>query len=458
MFWRTSKHRSVSTEQKTTRNVFYGDLTVKSNGTSGSTLHHPHSIEEAIAQRARDDPRWSLVQRVLESEHFRGSNRLREFLLYIAECAIRDAPEDTTEQQIGINVFARAPGYNCSEDSIVRTHARTLRQKLATYFATEGLDEPTVIEVPKGHYLPIFHPRPVAEKAGLIGASPLSKTFPAVEPPAEQIRSRKLFRRGGTIVAAIMAIVLFLVSGILIGYTLERRATEPRSAVDALWAPFFAGNPPLVIYSNELFLGDSKTGLRYPPADMRFDQPPEHSVDHYTGIGEVAAVFELTKLFDSRRSSFILKRSLLVAWDEAKLRNLIFIGSTAENPSLRVLPTTTDFTIMSGPDYAGVINHHPAPGEPALFSRPEHPLTKDYAIIALLPAVEPGRQMLILSGLTTLGTQAAVEFVCRPESVTELLKAGSFPKDHIRPFEAVLEVTLGGGVPLQTKLISIRTH
>ncbi len=83
---------------------------------------------------------------------------MREFLRYIADCAIKEAPESATEQQIGVHVFHRPPGYNSSEDSIVRTHARLLRQKLAEYFSTEGAAEPTIIEVPKGHYLPIFRP------------------------------------------------------------------------------------------------------------------------------------------------------------------------------------------------------------------------------------------------------------------------------------------------------------
>ncbi|HXP10956.1 MAG TPA: hypothetical protein VN828_20795, partial [Acidobacteriaceae bacterium] len=95
----------------------------------------------------------------MASNLFRGSLRLREFLLYIANCALTESPEAATEQQIGVHVFQRAPGYNSSEDSIVRTHARLLRQKLAEYFSTEGAAEPLIIEVPKGHYLPIFRAR-----------------------------------------------------------------------------------------------------------------------------------------------------------------------------------------------------------------------------------------------------------------------------------------------------------
>jgi len=100
-----------------------------------------------------------LIERVISSSQFRSSLRLREFLLYIAECALKGTPEAATEQQIGVHVFHRPPGYNSSEDSIVRTHARLLRQRLAEYFSTEGAAEPTIIEVPKGHYLPTFRLR-----------------------------------------------------------------------------------------------------------------------------------------------------------------------------------------------------------------------------------------------------------------------------------------------------------
>ncbi len=106
------------------------------------------------------DPRWSLVLRVASSRSFKSSPRLRDLLLYVAECAIRDAPEDATEQQIGMKVFGRPPGYNSSEDSIVRSNARLLRQKLAAYFETEGADEEFRIDVPKGHYLLVFTSRP----------------------------------------------------------------------------------------------------------------------------------------------------------------------------------------------------------------------------------------------------------------------------------------------------------
>jgi hypothetical protein len=153
----------------------------------------------------------------------------------------------------------------------------------------------------------------------------------------------------------------------------------------------------------------------------------------------------------------VLKRSPLVTWDEARSRNLIFIGSVAENASLKLLPSTQDFTLTATPDAAGIVNHHPRQGEPQVYLRPEHPLTKDYAIVALLPGVQPDHKMFVFSGLTTLGTQAAMEYALEPDIAAELMRQVSFEK-QIHNFEALLEVNIQGGVPLQPRLVSIRVH
>jgi len=401
-----------------------------------------------ISSAVQGDTRWVLIERIAASRHLKSSPRLRDFLFYVADCAIREAPEEATEQQIGIRVFQRHPGYNSSEDSIVRTHARLLRQKLAAYFAEEGIGEKFIVDIPKGHYVPVFHPRSEAAAgvADIKSAPVIVKPFPLDHKPPQKW------------IAALLLLPILVACGFL-GWRLWVRSAAPQSAVERFWKPFFTDDPPLVTYSNAVFVGDSTNGLRYArPQDQETLQATANFVDTYTGIGELASVYALTTLFDAHQAHFILKRSLLMTWDEAKAKNLIFIGSIAENPSLRVLQSTTDFTLTAEPDFAGFINHHPKPGEPAVYSRPEHPLTRDYAVLALLPGVQPGKRMLIFSGLTTFGTQAAVDYVCRPDSTADLLKQITGPKGEIRPFEALLETTIGGGVPLQTRLVTIRVH
>jgi hypothetical protein len=430
-------------------NVVYGEITVKTRPT-GSALPVPEAENRPIHKS--NDPKAALIERVISSTQFRSSLRLREFLLYIADCALKETPEAATEQQIGVHVFGRLPGYNSSEDSIVRTHARLLRQKLAEYFNTEGVDEPLILEVPKGHYLPIFRARESAPPQVPFAVPP--EPAPAL-PPAPLPQTP---RGWNPLIGGIALGVLLALLG-LGAFLLARPAkwtAVAKTPVEVFWAPFFNGDPPIVIYSNARFLGDSKTGLRYAPSGV--DPAGQPLVDNYTGIGELASVYELTRLFDDHHADFVLKRSLLVTWDEAKQRNLIFIGSTAENPSLKALPSLADFTLVAKQDSAGFVNLHPLPGEPALFSRPEHPLTMDYAVIALVPGVEAGKHTLMFSGLTTLGTQAAVEFAARKDTLGELFKAVPRVNGEMRPFEAVLAVTLEGGVPLQSKLVSVHVH
>ena len=396
-----------------------------------------------------------LIERVVASSQFKGSLRLREVLYYIAGCALKDTPEAATEQQIGVHVFDRAPGYNSSEDSIVRTHARLLRQKLAEFFSTEGVAEPIIIEVPKGHYLPVFRPRDAEPR--LVGPATSPEVVPSAPPDAPPARNHVSRQKSAFLRLAFGLVMVLALAGS--GFLLAKHWSRPvpnKTDIEAFWAPFLSGDPPVVIYSNTRFVGDSKTGLRYaPPGGIAANQPV---VDHYTGIGELAAVYELTRLFDAQRATFILKRSQLVTWDEAKSRNLMFLGSPAENPSLNTLPSLADFTMVADASSAGFANNHPRPGEPSLYSRPEHPLTMDYAVIALVPGMQSGKHTLIFSGLTTLGTQGAVEYATRKETVAELVKQITTPTGEIRPFEALLAIPLEGGVPLQGKLLSIRVH
>jgi len=415
--------------------------------------------EQKIDALMLSDPRWALLERIATSQHLKSSLRLREFLFYIAECAIREAPGDATEQQIGIRVFGRSPGYNSSEDSIVRTHARLLRQKLALYFAEEGLAEEVVVDIPKGHYLPVFHPRTIKQVATETATEPHVIEAHTPHEGSPDLDGRHVHRFNKKNLWAIASALPILIAIAGLTWRSWNGTVATSSAVETFWRPFFGENASLVIYSNAWFAGDSTSGLRYaPPQTSVSDVETGAYVDTYTGIGELASVYDLTKLFDAHKAAFTLKRSLLVTWDEAKSRNLVFIGSRAENPSLRVLQPTADFTMEASPDSAGVVNHHPKLGEPTLYSRPEHPLTDDYAILALSAGVEPGKRILVFSGLTTFGTQAAVEYVCNPDTTAELLKQITGPKGEIRPFEAVLHTTIGGGVPLQTRLVTIRVH
>jgi hypothetical protein len=176
------------------------------------------------------------------------------------------------------------------------------------------------------------------------------------------------------------------------------------------------------------------------------------------------AVHELDRLFVLVNQQLRVKRGSLFSLDDAKNNDLIFVGSPAENLTLLDIPGTQEFVFQrvgSGPrkgDLA-VLNMHPQPGEPQMFlgSVPTQPTTEDYAVIALVPGIDPARSVLILAGTTTFGTQAAAEYVCRPDSLAELLRQLGVSKvGELKPFEALLHVKVAHGVPVITNLVAVR--
>ena len=63
------------------------------------------------------------------------------------------------EYSIGLEVFQRGVSYDPRSDAVVRVQATLLRKKLAAYYAEEGVNDPIILDLPKGHYVASFHVR-----------------------------------------------------------------------------------------------------------------------------------------------------------------------------------------------------------------------------------------------------------------------------------------------------------
>jgi hypothetical protein len=102
---------------------------------------------------------WKAVDRIRRSRAMSGCQRLAQLLTFVVDTTLRGEADHLKETTIGVSVFGRNPDYDPKVDTIVRSQAWRLRAKLKKYYMTEGLHDPIVIEVPKGHYVPVFHVR-----------------------------------------------------------------------------------------------------------------------------------------------------------------------------------------------------------------------------------------------------------------------------------------------------------
>jgi hypothetical protein len=397
------------------------------------------------------------IEKLTNSHSLRGSESLCRLLRYLAEHSLAHPPSTVKEYQIATEVFGRSADFDPQGDSTVRVQAGRLRIKLTEYYASEGVDDQILVELPKGSYALSF-----------LARTPGSPSGHSFAPRAVGDRRRPVApsASGWKVAVGVLSVLLIVALTAMTIATLrgknqvESRPPVPRE-FQIFWDRFVSGpEEPWVIFSNGAFVGRPETGMRY------FNAASDaHAVilDHYTGVGEVLAVHELDRVFLLLNHQLRVKRGTLFSLDDAKNNDLIFVGSPAENLTLREISGTQEFVfrqLESGPrkgDLA-VINVHPQPGEPTtvLASLPHHPTTEDYAVISLAPGLDPERSVLILAGTTTMGTQAAAEYVSRPDSLAELLRRLGVSKlGDLKPFEALLRVKVTHGVPVMTDLVAV---
>src|SRR6478672_10683552 len=95
----------------------------------------PPDIQEAeLVLAAADAMPAGIVRdqlaRLLASPLFNRSDRYPAFLTYVVESVLRDPAQRIKEQEVGIEVFGRSPGYDTDRDHIVRSTAVEIRKRL----------------------------------------------------------------------------------------------------------------------------------------------------------------------------------------------------------------------------------------------------------------------------------------------------------------------------------------
>jgi len=404
------------------------------------------------------------IDRLVASHTLHGSESLCKLLRYLGRQAVEHPGVPVKEYQIATEVFGRQADFDPQLDSMVRVQAGRLRGKLAEYYNAEGAADHLVIEIPKGSYAIAVHERPgmAAPPNGAVGGALSAARRGASDTAARTNRTARAL-------SLALAVALAAVGWLL--WTRREPPVSPASVsaaaivpapIEIFWKGFVRGpEEPWVIFSNARFVGRPDTGMRYYDAAKDGNAP---ILDHYTGVGEVLAVHNLDRVFDSLHQSLRVKRGSLFSLDDAQNNDLIFIGSPSENLTLLDIPSTREFVFQKVGAGARsgnmeIINTKPQQGESALYlaSPSNVPMTEDYALVALEKAINPEHYELILAGTTTIGTQAAVEYVTRENYLHDLLNGMNVRKPaELKPFEAVIQVKVAKGVPVESSLVALR--
>jgi hypothetical protein len=398
-------------------------------------------------------PHWLLVQRIVVSPQFVRSTRLKSFLIYVTRCALMDRTGEVTEQQIGIHVFGRPADYHAGDDNIVRSQARFLRTKLAEYFdSPQGREEPLILTIPKGSYLPSFAP-----------ATP--------EPAAATVVKR---RPGIYVAAALLCLVL------AVAWRLAGVASAPRDS--SIWPRIFDGRQTTTIVASDYIFsmvqeaaGRSLTLDEYLSSDYfnrvaRLDAAsgldrlfPNIEQRHYTGFENVTGVARLMGLKQAQSTRTVVRFARDLSMRDVDSGNLVLFGSKQSNPWVLLLEDKLQFRFEydSKSHTVFIVNRSPRQGEAAEFRPSALDATTRviYGGIAFLPNLHRNGNVLIVQGTSMGGTEMALELLGNPSLFQDLLRriTGRVPDATPPPFfEAVIRTQTMNGVAGESSIVACR--
>jgi hypothetical protein len=391
-----------------------------------------------------DDARRALVERVRSGASLRKSVRLQGLLAYLCERALDDPNGHIVEHQIGVAVFDRTPGYDTSADTIVRVQVSALRRKLEQHFIAEGIDEPIVIDVPKGSYRPVFRPR--------AGVGPGEIPTPA----------RSFF----AVAVAAGVLVLAVVAALALDNARLRRRTGPATPfLDHFWTQFLEdGRPTQIVVSDAsatmlaqaLGRPITLTEYRMPsyPASLTDRLGVEPSMKNLLWQSAVKGLTTSQDTRIARDVSLACARQGVVPevvgardaqLDLGRRENLIVLGARRANPWMELLEGGLNFTYRfdDARRDASIVNRSPQPGE-----QPEYAvewLKSGYCVVAYIPKPHGTGSALLIFGADSYSVAAGGQLVASEPALAGLhARLGARPSARLPYFEVLLRTDVAG--------------
>ena len=404
------------------------------------------------------------VERILQSKIFRTSEVLRHLFGYLAEKSLDGTADSLKEYTIGLDALGKPASFDPRQESVVRMHTARLRQKLAEYYRTEGVDDPIIVDMPKGGFRVTFETRPA-----------IAISTPLPVPVAISLPARGWHRRevllAGALAIAIGCAMFFMTRlwRVEQGDRLSSSATTASltPALRELWEPLLSSSRRLVVcIATPLFVKVPGFGVVREPSVNDWDDAPASrklsSIEGalqagisepsygYTEVGTATGAFLLGQFLAPRKQDVLITRANVLSWPELAEDNVIFLGPATGIHQTEDIPTEAQLVL----DPTGIRNLSPRAGESAFMQ--DHPAVNgaeagvSYALISRVPAMNGPGAILMLSGNQISSVMGGVQAFTNPALAQMLVSRLKTPSGGIpRYFQVVLSVKAMDDVPVK---------
>lgn len=124
-------------------------------------------FERYIEAKPDDADIRAALERVVASSELGKSPQLANFLRFVVEAELAGQGRQIKAYTIATDALGRDARFDPQADPIVRVEAGRLRRALEHYYETEGRDDPLIIDMPRGSYVPFFRPNRASK--GVLG-------------------------------------------------------------------------------------------------------------------------------------------------------------------------------------------------------------------------------------------------------------------------------------------------
>lgn len=420
------------------------------------------------------DARHAELDRILGSAAFSKAPRLCALLNYIVEHSLSGHLDELTEQQIGIQVFGRSPGYNSAEDTIVRGTARHLRQRLDQYYSEEGRQDTVRLSVPKGGYVARFDDLAIAQPSAHDLAGPV---------PAETAEPSRGWPRAASVTVTLLAVALVMVAAWAFWPQRHPVDDQPLKGPQPLWqALFTAGRKTLIVpgdASLDTYIAWERRSVSLAEyTNQSYQQQttttiPPHRNDVSLATRSATPMADLRLTSELVRVPQWMHAPSLDPWIEVRYardvvvadthdNNLILIGSETFNPWVTLFRQNTDFYAVwdHDADVYSIVNKSPKTNEQAHYdySRNSGKPEAAFTHIAFIDNSQGQGKVLIIEGTSMGTTYAAVAFLTHDKLWRPVMDAAIDKDNHLHNFEVLLSSDFVRGGTSNTKLVAIHVH
>ena len=391
-----------------------------------------------------------LMDRLLNSRHFRNSKRYPALLEYIVRETLAGNSDSLKERLLGIVVFHRPADYDANADPVVRVTATEIRRRIAQFYQEEGQAEEIRIDLRPGSYVPEFYPiTPGTNKTHELIGLPVEGEATSTEVHIGTDSGHKSawkFSAALTIVGSLI-VALGVLAFVIHLWTQQHQRSQ-------LWNPLLDSPAPVLIVVGQPHAAQ----MDIHPAGSVYELNP--TTELY--LPDAIAMAHICNTLDEHHHLYQITAVSSTSLSDLRKGPAILVGGFNNPWTLRILEPLR-FSLKSigqgegvaTPQILQILDKKHQQPFPWTFNlqQPISEVTHDYAIVARFQASMTDGEVMVVAGLGAGGTESASKFINSSAFMNQL--AASAPRNwQNMNVEAVLETEVIGGRTGHTRVIA----